>query len=178
MTAADVIDHDGKAGKKKRFQPCHQNDPNKRHRAPKASINFTTGCINCRIGILIYYGSLGTTKSPKNSWMEIPYGIYAPWVQNTMTRDAFIQCRSLIHLCGIIHVRYRITSKYDPLAKAKYVLNQLMSTMRKGWIVGKRITVDESMIKYCDRAISFIQYIPKKPITHGITVFALCCSYT
>ena len=49
---------------------------------------------------------------------------------------------------------------------------------RKGWIVGKRITIDESMIKDCVRAISFIQYMPKKPIKHGIKVFALCCAYT
>ena len=143
----DVIDHDGKVGKKERFQPCHQNDPNKRYRASKASVNFTTGCIICWIGILMYYISLGTTKSPQNLWMEIPYGIYAPWFQNTMTRDDFIQYRSLVHLCGDMHVRNRITSKYDPLAKVRYVLDQLMSTMRKGWIVGKRITMDESMIK-------------------------------
>ena len=34
------------------------------------------------------------------------------------------------------------------------------------------------MIQYCGRAISFIQYMPKKPIKHGIKVFALCCAYT
>ena len=47
VTAVDVIDHDGKVGKKTRFQPCHQNDPNKRYRAPKASVNFATGYIIC-----------------------------------------------------------------------------------------------------------------------------------
>ena len=95
-----------------------------------------------------------------------------------MTKRAFVECRRLIHLCGDIHVRPRITSKYDPLAKVRYILDKLISTMRKGWIVGKRITIDESMIKYCGRAISFIQYMPKNPIKHGIKVFALCCAYT
>ena len=28
------------------------------------------------------------------------------------------------------------------------------------------------------RAIAFIQYMPRKPIKHGIKVFAVCCSYT
>ena len=78
-----------------------------------------------------------------------------------MTRDAFNECRRLIHLCGNVHVRHRVTPKYDPLGKVRYVLQQLMKTMRNGWIVGKRITIDESMIKYCGRAVAFIQYMPK-----------------
>jgi hypothetical protein len=28
------------------------------------------------------------------------------------------------------------------------------------------------------RAVAFIQYMPRKPIKHGIKVFAVCCSYT
>ena len=95
-----------------------------------------------------------------------------------MTRDAFRQCRSYIHLCGDIHARHRITSKYDPLAKVRYVLDQLVSKIRKGWISGKRITVDEIMIKYCGRSVTFIQYMPKNTIKHGIKFFALCCAYT
>ena len=173
-----VIDRDGNVAKKKRLVPCTYNDPNKRHRSNRDSVNFTTGYIVCWIGILIYYGSLGTSKSPKNLWIHMPYEIYAPWVQNAMKRDAFTECRRLIHLCGDIHVRHRITSKYDPLAKVRYVLDQLMCSLRNGWIVGKRITIDESMIKYCVRATSFIQYMPKNPIKHGIKVFALCCAYT
>ena len=47
----------------------------------------------------------------------MPYGIYAHWVQNTMKRDTFKECRRLIHLCGEMHVTHRDTSKYTPLAK-------------------------------------------------------------
>ena len=57
-------------------------------------------------------------------------------------------------------------------------MNIIMSALRSGWISGKRVTIDESMIKYCDRAVSFIKYMPKKPIKHGIKVFAQCCAYT
>ena len=39
------------------------NDPNKRHRATE-EYHFTCGYIICWIGILIYYGSLSTSKSP------------------------------------------------------------------------------------------------------------------
>ena len=34
------------------------------------------------------------------------------------------------------------------------------------------------MIKYCGRAVSFVQYLPKKPIEHGMKVFVLCYAYT
>ena len=34
------------------------------------------------------------------------------------------------------------------------------------------------MIKYKGKAIKFVQYMPAKPIKHGIKVFALCCSVT
>ena len=177
VAPVEVVDRDGGKAKKKKMKPCQSNDPNKRHRA-REGYHFTSGYIICWIGILIYYRSLGTDKSPQSFWIEMPYGIYAPWVQNAMTRDAFKECRRLIHLCGDVHVRHRVTSKYDPLAKVRYVLDKLMGTMRNAWIVGKRITIDESMIKYCGRAVSFIQYMPKKPIKHGIKVFALCCAYT
>ena len=40
------------------------------------------------------------------------------------------------------------------------------------------MVVDESMIKYMGRAIAWVQYMPRKPIKHGIKVFALCCSYS
>ena len=85
-----VKDRDGNNSKRTRLRPCKNNDPNKRHRAGKVTVNFTAGYVICWIGILIYYGSLGSTKSPQNFWKKMPYGIYAPWVQNTMTRDALM----------------------------------------------------------------------------------------
>ncbi len=40
------------------------------------------------------------------------------------------------------------------------------------------MTIDKSMVKYCGRAIAFVQYMPKKPIKNGIKVFAVCCAFT
>ena len=34
------------------------------------------------------------------------------------------------------------------------------------------------MISYMGRAVSFVQYMPAKPIKHGIKVYALCCAYS
>ncbi len=49
--------------------------------------------------------------------------------------------------------------------------------MRKIWTVGQHITIDKSMIKYCGCAVAFIQYMPAKPIKHGIKVFYVCCAF-
>ena len=48
--------------------------------------------------------------------------------------------------------------------------------MRKAWVAGKHVTIDESMIRYMGRAISYVQYMLAKPIKHGIKVFVLCCA--
>ena len=95
-----------------------------------------------------------------------------------MPQNAFEHCRRLIHFSGELNVNHKVTSAYDPLAKTRYVMKKIMSCIRAGWTAGKRVTIDESMVKYCGFAISFVQYLPKKPIKHGIKVFALCCAYT
>ena len=43
-------------------------------------------------------------------------------------------------------------------------------------MAGKHVTIDESMIKYMGRAVFFVQYMPAKPIKHGIKVFVVCCA--
>ena len=35
--------------------------------------------------------------------------------------------------------------------------------------------MDESTIKYIGRAVTFVYYIPAKPINHDIKVYAICC---
>jgi len=40
------------------------------------------------------------------------------------------------------------------------------------------VTVDEYMVAYNGRFCSFKQYLPAKPITHGIKIWAMACSVT
>lgn len=42
--------------------------------------------------------------------------------------------------------------------------------------MGQFMSIDESMIKYKGKQIRFIQYMPAKPIKHGIKVFVLSCA--
>ena len=67
---------------------------------------------------------------------------------------------------------------YDALFKVQYALDTMMKGMRKSWVAGKHVTIDESMIRYMGRAISYVQYMSAKPIKHGIKVFALCCDFS
>ena len=48
--------------------------------------------------------------------------------------------------------------------------------MRSVWNARKHVTIDESMIKYMGRAVTYFQYMPENPIKHGITVFDICCA--
>ena len=54
-------------------------------------------------------------------------------------------------------------------------MDKIMNNMTKNWIAGSIVCIDESMILYTGRAIIFVQYMPLKPIKHGIKVFVLTC---
>ena len=51
-----------------------------------------------------------------------------------------------------------------------------MKGMRGVWTARKHVTIVESMVKCMGRAITYIQYVPAKPINHGIKAFAICCA--
>mgnify|MGYP000973096898 CR=1 FL=1 len=67
---------------------------------------------------------------------------------------------------------------YDPLFKVQYVLEKIGKGLIKVWQAGQNLSLDKSMIKYCGRAVAFVQYMPAKPIKHGLKVFCLCCAYS
>ena len=53
----------------------------------------------------------------------------------------------------------------------------MLIRFRLGYVIGEYVSLDESMIKYKGKQIQFVhQYMPAKPIKHGIKVFAICCA--
>ena len=54
----------------------------------------------------------------------------------------------------------------------------IYASSQKAWTIGQKFCVDEAMIKYKGCAIKWVQYMPAKPIKHGIKVYAFCCSFT
>ncbi len=57
---------------------------------------------------------------------------------------------------------------YDPVFKVRYVLKLIQEGLLKVWTEKKDVAINESMIKYMGRAIAWVQYMPAKPIKHGI----------
>lgn len=154
--------------------------PGRRHRGDKEKKRFkiTAGYIICWFAALMLQGAhFGTYKPPATKlWRESPYGIRFPYLQNAMTSDAYTFMRRFIHFSDSTKRKGKGSIGFDPLYKVRYPLDVMMKGMRSAWNAGKHVTIDESMIRYMGRAVSYVQYIPAKPIKHGIKVFALCCA--
>ena len=91
-------------------------------------------------------------------WEIISYDTYAPWIQNTFPRDAWVAVRSYINLVDKSTQRYtRGDARYDPLLKLRSVIGHVMKNIQSYWITGMKICIDESMTKYMTRIITFVQ---------------------
>ena len=88
-----------------------------------------------------------------------------------MPQKAFTFLRNYIHFSRTQDQKLSGQPGYDPLFKVHHIINLLMTRIRTVWMAVDRVTIDESMICYMGRAIAFIQYMPRKPITHGVKVF-------
>ena len=88
--------------KKQVLKPCSVSDPNVRKRM-KFDKNrtwcFTPGLMIAWHGSLIYHGAKAGEKEPPTSyWEPLPYGTYAPFIQNTFPKHVWESCRRFIHL--------------------------------------------------------------------------------
>jgi hypothetical protein len=179
-------DRDGNRKKRRYFEDVwNDQDPevgDRRHRGDKEKKKFaiTPGFVICWVAHLIMQGALFGANKPATSrlYRKSPHGINVPILRNVMTRDAFTFMRRFVHFCDNQTRKRKGMHGYDPLCKVSYALDEMMKGMHRAWVAGKHVTIDESMIKYMGRAVSFVQYMPAKPIKHGIKLFCLCCAYT
>ena len=65
----EVVDFDGVTAKKKKLKSCERNDSNDRHGVTE-NYHYTIGYMICWVMILIYYGSLSTSKSSQKFWLK------------------------------------------------------------------------------------------------------------
>jgi hypothetical protein len=130
--------------------------------------------------MLLYFGIIcivGATKIRNPGFLySTTHHTSNPMVQNTYTHDAILQIRRYIHFVDNTRLLPKDDPKWHDLQKIQVAMNTILKTLAAGWILRKRICVDKSMIKYMGRFVSFIQYMPAKPIKHGIKVYALCCA--
>ena len=134
----------------------------------------------CWVGGLVLQGAHFGERKPSTArlYQDAPYGVNIPVLKNIMKHDAAAFVRRYIHFCDNDQKKPEGSKGYDRLFKISYALDTMTNGIRKAWIAGQRVTIDESMIKYMGRAVPFIQYMPAKPIKHSKKVFCLCCAYS
>jgi hypothetical protein len=170
-------DQNGIVRKKTRLTPCHIDQEGARHRATSDYVPMTAGYLFAWIGVLIAIGAYKLRKA-RLIWMSAPYGVGIPWIQNAMPRDRFESARRFLHFADNTQLPAKGQEGWSPLGKLKNFMDEVMELLQNAWTIGMKICIDESMVLYTGRAVSFVQYMPAKPIKHGIKLFALCCSYT
>jgi hypothetical protein len=99
-----------------------------------------------------------------------------PYVWSSITCNAFEFMRRHIHFADNAVQQSIDSPGYNPLYKVRYALDTIGDGLCKVWTAGKDVTINESMIKYMGHAIAWVQYMPAKPIMHGIKVFCICCA--
>ncbi len=149
-----------------------------RHRAKRMKFTVTSRFVLVFLGILMLQGAhFGSNKkSSRKLWQASPYGLSIPYVWNAMMQNAYEFMCQHIHFADSSMNIPSGSDGYDPLFKVRYVLKLIQEGLLKVWTAGKDVAIDESMIKYMGRAIAWVQYMPAKPIKHGIKVFCICCA--
>jgi hypothetical protein len=143
----------------------------------RRTLHATTNYIIAWFGVLILCGAF--FRGDSNRGLKCIYGTGAyrlavPVIQNTMPRNSFTFLQTYIHFSVGSEQKLQGDPKYDPLFKVRLFIDALMASIKACWNAGDRVAIDESMIRYRGRAVSFIQYMPRKPIKHGLKVLAIC----
>jgi hypothetical protein len=106
------------------------------------------------------------------------YNTSIAWIQNAMTKRAFLRHRSYLHFTDNGSLAKSGSALFDRLGKVRCVVCHYSAAFKRNWTIGMRVAVDEAMIRYKGHAINWSQYMPAKPIKHGIKVFCACCAET
>lgn len=117
---------------------------------------------------LILWNGLLSNKDINDNWssneiFQTNHGKY-------MSNNRFHLINSFLHLNNNEN-----SFSGAPLFKLKPLITMLNNSFEKFYEYGQKLCIDECMIKY-NGLLSFKQYIPSKPIKHGIKGFLLCNS--
>ncbi len=174
----DTMDayYEAEKKEKKRLIPCDESHPAARKRFRETSKrkwhNVTPAMLLVFFGIcIIIIGAVGM-RTYRIAWME-EMGINYAFVQNAMNLNAFEQCKRHLHFVSNKTLVKKGHKDWHPLQKIKSFLDDVLTQFRKGYNLGRDVSTDESMILYRGQQILFKQYMPAKPIKHGMKVFGM-----
>ena len=109
------------------------------------------------------------------------YKLY--WHQNDFIGNSGVKktmtCRRCQKLTQYLHVSHRAnepaqnSAHYDKMYKICPVFNMVQDRFAESYKPGKNQTIDKGMTTFKDR-LSYVQYLPAKPIKRGIKVWMHC----
>ena len=94
-------------------------------------------------------------------------------IKKTMSRARFERLTRYLHVSDRENEPGRNEPNYDKLYKIRPVLEMVQQSFARYYKAGQNQTIDEGMIAYKGR-LSYIQYLPAKPIKRGIKVWMRC----
>jgi hypothetical protein len=145
-------------------------------RAGRGWVDVDEWYILCWLAILIRNAAKGARGIYQN-WTEAD-GLRDPTIADTMDRDSFIQIHQYICFQDYSRRPESVKDKRNKCWKVQPLLTHVSQAFQKLWTIGREMTIDESMILCKSRYVQWKQYMPLKPIKHGIKVFVLCCGAT
>lgn len=139
-------------------------------------VTVTPWYLLCWLGVLIRNGAL-RKRSIYQSWTK-KYGLHDPTVADAIDRDSFAQVQQFCCWQDYRHPPTSAAAKKNKLWKVQPLLDHAATVCQQLWDLGVYMTIDESMILCKSRFVDWKQYMPLKPIKHGIKVFVLACGET
>ena len=120
------------------------------------------------IGVIIAMGVVQLT-SADDYWSTDPI-LTHPWFRSVFTRFRFRQIFRYLHVADNSKALQRSDPNFDKLRKIRFLIDAFSSRCMELYNPHPQISIDESMIGTKCR-LSFIQYLPKKPVKWGIKVW-------
>ena len=122
--------------------------------------------------------AMGVISLPKlNDYWSTDIIRSHPWFRSVMPRNRFRQILCYIHVADNSQALRQDDPTYDKLWKVRPMMNFLLSKCNELYAPHPQISVDESMIGTKCR-LSFIQYLPQKPVKWGLKVWMCSDSVT
>ena len=127
------------------------------------------------IGICIVMG-LQPSKNIEQIWSNHAL-LCNEGIKNIMTIRRFKKISEYLHISDREKELPRESAHYDKLCKVRPAMDIFLVNFQKFYKNAEHQTIDEAIIKYKGR-VTYIQYIPIKPIKRGIKLFCRNCSKT
>jgi hypothetical protein len=122
---------------------------------------------------------IGLKKQPnlKTYWMHDSI-FHCDTISNIFTRQRFQDLRRCLHITNPAQYEnvQRDDPAYDKIHQTRWLVDAIRERCKAAWNLGKKLTIDEMMVRYKGTYSPIRQYMPNKPLKWGLKVWCLACS--